>query len=91
MTLKQIFLYSGNVNYPSEMYAAPLQTSTMELFVIIVGDINLKQFNFLAKTPMLDKKVHVSYFTGSMLNILLGPGKTFGFNAVLEIQVKIPS
>ena len=73
------------------MYAGPLQTSTMELFVIIVGDINLKQFNFLAKTPMLDKKVHVSYFTGSMLNILLGPGKTFGFNAILEIQVKIPS
>ena len=91
MTLKQTFFYSGNVNYPSEMYAALLQTSTMELFVIIVGDINLKQFNFLAKTPMLDKKVHVSYFTGPMLNILLGPGKTFGLNVVLEIQVKIPS
>ena len=36
------FFSSGVVNLQPNMYAAPLQTSTMELFAIIVCNINLE-------------------------------------------------
>ena len=36
------------------MCAAPLQTSTVELFAIIVGKINLKPLDFLAERSMSD-------------------------------------
>ena len=36
------------------MYAAPLQTTMMELFAIIVVNINLKPLVFLSKRLMLD-------------------------------------
>ena len=39
---KTDLVYSGVVNLGSEMFAALLQTSTMELFEIIVGNITLK-------------------------------------------------
>ena len=43
------------------MFAAPLQTSAMEMFEIIVDSITLKPLAFLAK------KVLVTYLTGSKM------------------------
>ena len=36
------------------MFVAPLQTSTIELFAIIVDSISLKPLTFLAKKSVLD-------------------------------------
>ena len=59
----------------SEMFVAPLQTSTIELFAIIVDRISLKPLVFLAKRSMLD--------------ISLGPGCAFGYDTVLKIQTEV--
>ena len=57
------------------MVVAPLQTSTIELYAIIVDRISLKPLVLLAKRSMLD--------------ILLGRGCAFGWDTVLKIQAEI--
>ena len=59
----------------SKIFVALLQTSTMELFTIIVDRISFKQLVFLAKRSKLD--------------IGLGPGCAFGYDTVLKIQAGI--
>ena len=57
------------------MFAALLQTSMMELFEIIVGNITLKPLAFLTKS--------------SLLHISLDPGCAFGYDTVLNISAEI--
>ena len=59
----------------SEMVVAPLQTSKMDRFAIIVDRISLKPLVFLAKSSMPD--------------ISLGPGCAFGYDIVLKIQTEV--
>ena len=72
---KTDLVYSGVVNLGSEIFAALLQTSTMELFEIIVGNITLKPLAFLTKR--------------SLLHMWLGPGCAFGYDTVLKIPAEI--
>ena len=59
----------------SEMFVAPRQILTTELFATIVDRISLKPLLFLAKRFMLD--------------ISLGPGCAFGYDTVLKIQTEV--